>query len=161
MMEPRMHGAEAAVPDALQARQRLGVPMRARSTPATPTDTAPWMLWTGRVLTALSILAMLSGIGMKLSHASPVLAMWTPKFGYPESLLTTIGVVELLCVVLYAIPRTSVLGAILITGYLGGAVATHVRVSDVFVWPLMLGIFVWAGLFLRDPRVRALITLRS
>ena len=131
------------------------------STPATPTGTAPWMLWTGRVLTALPILAMLGGSVAKLLHASPVLALWTPKFGYPESQLTTIGVIELLCVVLYAIPRTSVLGAILLTAYLGGAVATHVRVSDVFVGPLMYAIFIWAGLFLRDPRVRALLPLRS
>lgn len=131
------------------------------STPVTPTDTASWMLWTGRILTALAILAMLPGLGLKLSHASVVLAVWTPKFGYPESLLTTVGIVQLLCVVLYAIPRTSVLGAILITGYLGGAVATHVRIADVFVAPMMIGIFVWAGLFLRDPRVRALVPLRS
>jgi hypothetical protein len=131
------------------------------STPATPTETAPWMLWTGRVLTALAILAMLPGMAMKLLHASPTMAMWTPTFGYPESLMTVIAIVELLCVVLYAIPRTSVLGAILITGYLGGAVATHVRISDVFVGPLLIGVFAWAGLYLRDPRVRALIPLRS
>jgi hypothetical protein len=131
------------------------------STPATRTDTAPWMLWTGRVLTALPILVMLPGTGAKLLHASPVLAIWAPQLGYPESQLTTIGLVQLLCLVLYAIPRTAVLGAILLTGYLGGAIASHVRVSDVFVGPLVLGIFVWAGLFLREPRVRALIPLRS
>jgi hypothetical protein len=131
------------------------------STPAARADTAPWMLWTGRVLTALLVLLMLPGIWLKLSHGSPVLELWTPKFGYPESLLIPVGVVQVLCLALYVIPRTSVLGAILFTGYLGGAVATHIRVSDVFVGPMMLGIFVWVGLFLRDPRVRALIPLRS
>ena len=69
--------------------------------------------------------------------------------------------VSLACALLYAIPRTSVLGAILVTGYFGGAVATELRVGGVFVGPLMLGIFAWAGLYLRDARVRALIPLRA
>jgi hypothetical protein len=128
---------------------------------AAPTVTAPWMRWTGRVLTALPILGLAMSSMMKLSHAPPILEQWGPKFGYPEGTLTAIGVVELLCAVLYAIPRTSVLGAILITGYLGGAVATHVRIGEMFVPPLMLGIFAWAGLFLRDRRLRELLPLRS
>ncbi len=126
-----------------------------------PTDTAPWMRWTGRILTGWPILGLVMSSAMKLSHAQPVLEQWGPKFGYPEATLTTIGVVELLCAVLYAIPRTSVLGAILITGYLGGAVATHVRIGEAFVPPLMLGVFAWAGLFLRDRRLRDLLPLRS
>ena len=68
--------------------------------------------------------------------------------------------VELLSTLLYVIPQTSVLGAVILTGYLGGAVATHVRVGDVFVAPLGLGVLVWAGLFLRDARIRALLPLR-
>jgi hypothetical protein len=119
------------------------------------------MLWTGRALSALPILALVMSGLAKLSHAAPILENWGPKFGYPESVLTPIGVVEILCIVLYAVPRTSVLGAILVTGYLGGAVATHVRTLDVFVPPLLLGVFVWAGLFLRDARLRALLPLRS
>jgi hypothetical protein len=83
------------------------------------------------------------------------------KFGYPETLLTPIGIIEVLCVLLYAIPRTSVLGAILLTGYMGGAVATHVRIGDMFVPPLMIGVFVWLGLFLRDAGIRALLPWRK
>ena len=75
--------------------------------------------------------------------------------------MTPIGIVELLCVVVYLIPRTSVLGAILMTGYFGGAVATHVRVSDNFAIPLVLGVFVWVGLFLRDARLRELLPLEK
>ena len=85
----------------------------------------------------------------------------TAQFGYPSGLIVPIGVVELACVVLYVIPRTAVLGAVLLTGYLGGAIATHVRLSDPsFAGPLIFGIMVWAGLYLREPRLRALLPLR-
>jgi hypothetical protein len=83
-------------------------------------------------------------------------------YGYPERLLLPICIVEIVCAVLYAIPRTSVLGAILLTGYFGGATATHVRVGDpVFFVPVFLGVLVWGGLYLRDGRLRGLIPLRS
>lgn len=118
-------------------------------------------LWTGRVLTAIPILMMLMSAGMKLAQIPPVVDGFTKQFGYPASTIVPIGVVELLCVVLYAIPQTSVLGAILMTGYLGGAIATHVRVADAFFPPLVLGIFVWGGLFLRDERLRVLLPLRK
>lgn len=118
------------------------------------------MLWTGRVLSALPVLALTMSASMKLSH-SPAVIEGFGKFGYPESSVTGIGLVELLCALLYAIPQTSVLGAILMTGYLGGAVATHVRIADVFVTPLLLGVLPWAGLFLRDSRLRALLPLRK
>jgi len=99
---------------------------------------------------------------MKLSHAPQFLEQWTGKLGYPESELTAIGLLELACVALYAVPPTAVLGAVLLTGYLGGAVATHVRIGDPSgVTAVMLGIFAWAGLYLRDARVRALLPLRS
>jgi len=82
--------------------------------------------------------------------------------GYPESLLVTLGILELGCTVVYLIPRTSVLGAILMTGYLGGATATHVRIGEaLFFIPVVLGVLAWGGLFLRDDRLRALIPLRS
>jgi len=74
--------------------------------------------------------------------------MMGAKFGYPAGTLAVIGVVELACALLYLIPRTSVLGAILVTGYLGGAVATHVRVEDAFAAPIVLGVLAWGGLFL-------------
>ncbi|HEY6002877.1 MAG TPA: DoxX family protein [Anaeromyxobacter sp.] len=117
-------------------------------------------LWAGRVVSALPILIMgLSGI-LKLAGGPQMLKDWD-AFGYPRSALVPIGIVELACALVYAIPRTSVLGAVLVTGYLGGAVATHVRVSQA-VWfgPALLGAFAWLGLFLRDPRLRALLPLR-
>jgi hypothetical protein len=87
----------------------------------------------------------------------------TVDLGYPESSIIGLGIVLLACVVLYVIPKTSLLGAILLTGYLGGAVATHVRVgSPLFthtLFPVYLGVLVWGGLFLRDPRIRMLIGL--
>jgi hypothetical protein len=82
-------------------------------------------------------------------------------YGYLGGSLLRILCVELACAILYAIPRTSVLGAILLTGYLGGATATHMRVGEPFFIPLGVGIVVWLGLFLRDERIRALIPLRS
>jgi hypothetical protein len=82
--------------------------------------------------------------------------MFTQKFGYPANTLVIIGILELTCALLYAFPPTAILGAGLVTAYLGGAVATHVRVGDPFIAPIFLGILVWLGLYLRDPRVRAL-----
>ncbi|HEY5907559.1 MAG TPA: DoxX family protein [Vicinamibacteria bacterium] len=118
-------------------------------------------LWAGRILSAVPALLMLMSAVMKLMQLPPVIEGFVGKFGYPQSAIVPIGVVELLCVVLYAIPRTSVLGAILVTGYLGGAIATHVRVGDVFLPPLVLGVVAWAGLYLRDERLRRLIPLSS
>jgi hypothetical protein len=102
---------------------------------------------------------MLPSAGMKLSHAPKFLEQWVGKFGFQESAASGVGIVELTVLVLYLVPRTRVLGAILMTGYLGGAVATHVRVSDYFVIPLLLGIFAWAGIFLRDERLQELLPL--
>ena len=81
--------------------------------------------------------------------------------GLPESLAVGLGILELACTVLYLIPQTSVVGAILLTGYLGGATVTHLRVGDAFFMPVVIGIVLWGGLFLRDPRLRALIPLRQ
>lgn len=120
----------------------------------------PWMTWTGRVLSALPVLMLLMSAGMKLSQGEEMVKGFVEHFGYPLGSLVVIGVVEIVCALLYAIPQTSVLGAILLTGYLGGAVATHVRVSEGFESPIVLGIAIWAGLFLRDARVRALLPLR-
>src|ERR1700689_5519764 len=114
-------------------------------TSATATAQFPpaWKIWTGRILSALPVLAMLLSASMKLMHQPKFLEMWVGHFGYPEGAAMGIGIVELACAILYAVPRTRVLGAILVTGYLGGAIATHVRVRDVFVLPLVLGIIVW------------------
>ena len=88
----------------------------------------------------------------------------TVKLGYAETVILPLGIVLLGCTVLYAIPRTSVLGAILLTGYLGGAVVTHVRVGDTLftiVFPIIFGVLIWGGLYLRDERLRALIPLQK
>src|SRR5216683_7188025 len=89
-----------------------------------------WSVWVGRVLSALPVLAMLFSATFKFRAPAEVVQIFTGKFGYPPQTLTPLGVVELSCAVLYAIPQTAVLGALLMTGYLGGAVATHFRVSD-------------------------------
>ncbi|SRR5713101_1468962 len=122
---------------------------------------ARWVLWTSRVLSAIPVLMVGFSAVMKIVGAPPVVQSMTAVFGYPPSLIVPIGLVELACAVLYVIPRTSVLGAVLLTGYLGGAVATHVRLSDPsFVGPLLFGIMVWVGLYLREPRLRPLLPLR-
>ena len=118
------------------------------------------MLWTGRVLSALPVLMLLFSAGMKLAKPAPVLEGFV-HLGYPASLALALGILELACTVLYVIPRTSVLGAILLTGYLGGATATHLRIGEPFYGPVLLGVLVWAGLYLRDPRLRALLPLRT
>lgn len=120
-----------------------------------------WMIWTGRVLSALPVAMLLFSASMKLSHAPQFVDAWVNKFGFSEGSLTGIGLLEIACAVVYVVPRTAVLGAILLAGYLGGAVATHVRIGDPgFVTPLVLGIMAWAGLYLRDERVRSLLPLR-
>ena len=121
-----------------------------------------WVLWTGRILSALPILMLLLSATMKLLRPPQVVDGFVRQFGYPESDLLILGIVELVCAMVYAIPRTAFLGAILVTGYLGGAIATQVRIGDpTFVAPLLLGILAWAGLYLRDERLRPLIPLRQ
>ena len=121
------------------------------------------MLWAGRVISALPVLFFLMDGVMKLVKP-PIVVTSTVQLGYPENAIIPIGIVLILCTLLYVIPPTAVLGAILLTGYLGGAVATHVRVgAGVFpiVFPIIFGVLVWGGLFLRDARIRALIPVRS
>jgi hypothetical protein len=120
-------------------------------------------LWTGRIMSALPALFLfMDGVG-KLVKPAPVVE-GTVQLGYPESVLLGLGIVLLTCTALYVIPRTGVLGAILLTGYLGGAVATHVRVgSPLFshiLFPVYIAVLIWGGLYLRDERLRALIPLR-
>jgi DoxX-like protein len=117
-------------------------------------------VWAGRVISGLIVLFMLFDATVKLLRL-PAAIEGTVHLGYPASLVLPIGIVALGCVVLYAIPRTAVLGAILLTGYFGGATATQVRVQDMwFVMPIILGILAWAGLYLRDKGLRALIPLK-
>jgi hypothetical protein len=122
-------------------------------------ESARWKVWTGRVLSALPALAMIPSAAMKISHAPKFLEAWEGRFGYPVSAATALGIVELTVLALYLIPRTRILGGILLVGYLGGAIATHVRVGDPFVVPLFLGILAWGGLYLRDGRLQQLLPL--
>ena len=121
-------------------------------------------IWAGRILTAIPILFLLfDGVTKLMLEQHVVAAM--PQLGWPVALARPLGVILLASLALYVIPRTSVLGAILLTGYLGGAVATHVRISDPLVshalFPVYVGMLVWGGLYLRDERLRALIPLRA
>jgi hypothetical protein len=119
-------------------------------------------IWSGRVLTAIPIVMMVLSAMMKLTRSPEALEQFVGIFGYPERSLVAIAVLELACVALYAIPQTAVLGAVMVTGYLGGAIATHVRIGDPgFVVPALLGVCVWAGIFLREERLRALLPNRK
>src|SRR6185295_6110891 len=129
-------------------------------TTTAPNSTAA--LWTGRIMSFLPALFMLLDAAMKFTKPEMVVKT-TVELGYPESVITGLGIVLLISTVLYLIPRTAVLGAILLTGYLGGAVATHVRVgAGLFpiLFPVIFGLFVWGGLYLRDRRISELIPLR-
>ena len=118
------------------------------------------MLWVGRIASALpTAVLLLSGVMMLMKPAAVVQEL--VRLGYPERLALGIGILELACTIVYMIPRTSILGAILLTGYLGGATATHVRIGDPFYFPVLFGVLIWSGLFLRDERMRALLLLPS
>ena len=126
------------------------------------TQTAPVskkMLWAALIMRALPVLMLIFSGVMKLVKPEAVVQEFF-RLGYPESLALPLGIVELACTALYVIPRTSVLGAILLTGYLGGATATHVRIGDQFIPPIVFGVLVWGGLYLRDARLRELLPLR-
>lgn len=122
-------------------------------------------LWTGRILSGVVVLFLLVDAGYKLIRPLPAPAVQAfGQLGYPIGFAAGIGILLLVCVGLYLLPRTSVLGAILLTGYLGGAVASHVRVGDPWfshvLFPVYVGLLVWGGLYLRDERLRALVPFR-
>jgi hypothetical protein len=121
-------------------------------------------IWTGRILSALAILFLSFDTIVKVLRLS-VAVEGTTQLGYPDSTVFAIGIIQLVCLVLYVIPQTSVLGAILFTGYLGGAIATHVRIgSPLFthiLFPIYVAVLIWGGLYLREPRLRALIPVRG
>jgi hypothetical protein len=118
----------------------------------------------GIALSSVAVLFLLFDSAGKLLKVSPVVA-GTVQLGYPESIVRALGLVLLLCVMVYAIPRSSVVGAILLTGYLGGAIATHVRVGSPLLthvlFPVYVAAFIWGGLILRDTRVRAVLDTRA
>ena len=127
-------------------------------TPAAPVSKAAQ--WTGWVLSAIPVLLILMASTMKLVKAAAVIEGMA-RAGVPERLIVPVGAIELICVVIYLIPSTSILGAILITGLLGGATMTGLRVGDpTFPMPVIVGVLAWAGLWLREPRLKQLIPLR-
>ncbi len=112
-------------------------------------------LWTSRILGSLLVLFLLVDAAGKVLRLAPYVE-GTARVGYPDGCLVPLGLVLLASTLLYAAPRTAVLGAVLLTGYLGGATATHVRMGQPFVVPVVFGVLLWLCLWLRDPRVRAL-----
>lgn len=135
-----------------------------------PALATPWVeapskgaLWAGRVLSGLGVAFMAMDATMKILRL-PVAVEGTTVLGWPASVVQPLGVVQAVCLVAYLVPRTAVLGAVLWTGYLGGAVATHVRIgSPLFshvLFPIYVALFFWGGLWLRDPKVRALLPIR-
>jgi hypothetical protein len=120
-------------------------------------------VWAGRVISGIPTLFLVMDSAIKLLRLPPAVE-GTVKLGYPPGVLVGLGVVLLACVVAYVVPRTAIVGAVLLTGYLGGAIATHVRVSDPLfshtLFPIYVAVLLWGGLFLRDPRVRALLAPR-
>ena len=118
-------------------------------------------IWTGRILSGLVTLFMLFDASIKVLKLAPAME-GTVRLGYPLSTIFPIGLTGLACILLYAVPRTSVIGAILLTGYLGGATATQVRLLDPwFGFPVVLGVLAWAGLYLRERQVAELIPVRK
>jgi hypothetical protein len=126
------------------------------------TDISKGHLWAGRVVGGLPALFMLVDGGMKIVKP-PFIVDATTKLGYSESAIVPLGAVLVICTILYLIPKTSVLGAILLTGYLGGAVATHVQAYEgafPIIFASIFGALIWLGLYLRDSRLRTLVPLR-
>lgn len=131
--------------------------------PDQPAIQPKWMTWAGYALTALVALFMAMDFTMKLMQL-PVVVATTESLGWNASKVLLLGAILLPCTLLYVIPQTSVLGAILITGYLCGAAATHIRIdSPLFshiLFGVYLGVMTWGGLWLREPRLRALLPLK-
>lgn len=129
-----------------------------------PQHASPWEARAGIALSTMAVLFLLFDSAGKLLKVAPVVA-GTEQLGYPESVIRTLGMVLLLCVMTYVIPRFSIVGAVLLTGYLGGAIATHVRVGSPLLthvlFPIYVAVFIWGGLLLRDPRLRSLLIARQ
>ena len=135
--------------------------MSSIAVPVRETTQKPWMLWTGRVLSLWPVFVVLSSATWKLTR-NPWYVMEFGRIGWPESALPVLAFLQLGCLALYVFPPTAVLGAVLLTGYLGGAIASYVRIGDLYpvLVPLSTSVIAWAGIFLRDERLRALLPLR-
>jgi hypothetical protein len=120
-------------------------------------------VWAGRIVSAFAVLFLVLDGVTHLMKPAPVAEAFQ-RLAFPLSLSVELGIIELACALIYVIPRTSILGAILLTGYLGGAVATHLRVLDPFfdtIFPILIAALVWGGLYLQDARLRALVPFKS
>ncbi len=124
------------------------------------TTTARKMMWAGRVISILLSLLFAMSAVMKFKGGPDVIEGMA-HLGLPAPLIIPLGILEISCVVIYLIPATSILGAILLTGYLGGAILSHLRVGDAIIFQIVLGVCVWLGLYLREHRLRDLIPLRT
>ena len=120
-------------------------------------------VWTGRILSGIAILFLLFDAVIHLAKPAPVVTAFG-ELGYPLSASAPIAIIEFVCVLLYIVPRTSILGAVLLTGYLGGAIATQLRIGaplfSTLLFPIYVALFVWGGLYLREPIVRKIIPAR-
>jgi hypothetical protein len=135
-------------------------PVISKSTVRQPPAVSRSILWTSWILSAIPVLMMLFASSAKLLQR-PEIIETMGKFGFSPSLVLVIGAIELFCTIVYVIPQTSVLGAILYTGLFGGAIVTNVRIGNPgYTLPLLFGILAWGGLYLRDPRLRDLIPIR-
>lgn len=117
------------------------------------------IVWVGRVISWLSGAVFLLSGGMKFK-GGPELSEGLAKLGLPESIVVPLAILEIVCAVVYLIPATAVLGAILLTGFIGGAILTHWRVGDPVIIHIVIGVIVWLGIYLREDRLKALIPLR-
>ena len=132
------------------------------TTPERTVSEPRWMRWTGWFLSVSVVLQLLSSAWFRATYHSFAVAEIVTGYGYPESAIVFIVIAECALVALYLLPQTSVLGAIVLTGYLGGAVATHLRIADTAraAIPVVVGIVAWGGLYLRDRRIRELVPFR-
>ena len=121
-------------------------------------------VWAGRIASGFIVAFLLFDAVIHLLKPAPVVEGFA-KLGFPLRLAVPLGIIELVCVLLYVLPRTSILGAILLTGYLGGAIAIQLPTGNPFfgevLFPVYVGVFLWGGIYLRDERLRALVPLRS
>jgi DoxX-like family len=121
-----------------------------------------WITWTGRLVSVVPLFILLSSARWKLTHNAWYAAEWG-RIGYAPGAINGVGIVQLVCVALYLIPQTAVLGTVLLTGYLGGAIASYVRIGEPYpvLVPLTTCLLAWLGIYLREPRLRALLPYRG
>ena len=126
-----------------------------------PAPNPKWMTWIGWIISVLvAAMLIMSGV-MKFMEPTPEVVEGFNHLGWDLKLALALGILEVSCTVIYLFPRTAVLGAILVTGYMGGAIATHVRVGDLFVVQALIGVAAWLGVYLREPRLRAVLPWRT